>query len=80
MKKTIGSQEAKINLSSLLDKVAEGQSFTITKREKPIAILSPVPLSEYETLEGTVDQIKELRKKFRLGNLGIKKIISKGRH
>lgn len=40
--KTIGAFNAKIHLSELLDQVAKGESFRITKRGKPMADLSPV--------------------------------------
>ncbi|MEO5802480.1 MAG: type II toxin-antitoxin system prevent-host-death family antitoxin [Verrucomicrobiota bacterium] len=38
----IGAFEAKTKLSELLEKVQHGQTFQITKRGKPVAVLSPV--------------------------------------
>jgi prevent-host-death family protein len=34
---TIGAFEAKTHLSSLLERVAQGESFTITRHGKPVA-------------------------------------------
>ena len=79
MKKSIGSYEAKTNLSGLLDKVAKGETFTITKRGQPVAILSPVTNQSEETLEEIIKQIQNLRKNFKLGSFPLKKLISSGR-
>lgn len=38
----IGAHEAKTHLSRLLDRVARGESLTITRRGKPVARLVPV--------------------------------------
>ena len=59
--KTIGSFEAKTHLSKLLDKVAKGESFLITKRGRPVASLSPA-----ETVKSSKfpDPIGEHRKKW----------------
>ena len=37
----VGSYEAKTHLPRLLSQVEKGESFTITKRGKPVAVLSP---------------------------------------
>ncbi len=37
----IGAFEAKTHLSSILEKVAQGQTFVITKRGQPIAEIKP---------------------------------------
>jgi prevent-host-death family protein len=39
--KTIGSYEAKTHLPRLLSQVEKGETITITKRGKPVAVLSP---------------------------------------
>lgn len=41
--KSIGSYEAKTHLPRLLNQVEQGETITITKRGKPIAVLSPAP-------------------------------------
>ncbi len=42
--------EAKAKLSELLNRVEQGESFTITRRGKPVALMS-APEKVYETLE-----------------------------
>lgn len=59
--KTVGSFDAKTHLSSLLDEVANGASFLITKRGRPVAALSPIT-SEVPGKSGNV--ITQFRKKF----------------
>jgi prevent-host-death family protein len=39
--KTIGAFDAKTHLGELLERVASGESFLITKHGKPVAALSP---------------------------------------
>jgi len=39
--KSVGSYEAKTHLPRLLSQVEKGETFTITKRGKPVAVLSP---------------------------------------
>ncbi len=39
--KSVGSYEAKTHLPRLLSRVEKGESITITKRGKPVALLSP---------------------------------------
>ena len=40
--KTVGSYEAKTHLPALLDRVAQGETITITRHGKPVAQLVPV--------------------------------------
>ncbi len=41
--KSIGSYEAKTHLPRLLSQVEQGETITITKRGRPVAVLSPAP-------------------------------------
>jgi len=59
--KTVGAFSAKTHLSDLLEQVARGESFLITKRGKPMAALSPVNLSKQQ---GPKDLIGDFRKHF----------------
>jgi prevent-host-death family protein len=59
--KTIGAFDAKTHLSELLEKVADGESFVITKRGKPVASLSPVAST---ARHGPKDEIDLFRKQF----------------
>jgi prevent-host-death family protein len=59
--KIIGAFDAKTHLSDLLEKVAGGESYLITKRGKPVASLSPVSTSKKH---GPKDHIDGFRKEF----------------
>ena len=79
--KTIGAFSAKTHLSGLLDQVARGESFLITKRGKPMAALSPVTVSKRQ---GTKDAIGDFRRQFakslkKFSMREIKDLIESGR-
>ena len=59
--KTVGAFSAKTHLSDLLDQVARGESFVITKRGKPMAALSPVNAAKRQ---GPKDTLDAYRKRF----------------
>jgi prevent-host-death family protein len=56
--KSVGSYEAKTHLPRLLSRVEKGETITITKRGKPIAVLSPAA-------EQTTRDVKALIAEFR---------------
>lgn len=45
----VGAFDAKTHLSALLERVAQGESFTITKRGTPIAELRPITKAKNTT-------------------------------
>ena len=57
--KNVDIFEAKTHLSSLIEAVARGESFTITKRNQPIALL--IPLDQDRRSQGLA-AVKEIRK------------------
>jgi len=59
----IGAYEAKTHLPRLLREVAEGQSFTITLRGKPVAELKQTPLRPRRTHEEAVQALIEFTKR-----------------
>jgi len=82
--KSVGSYEAKTHLPRLLSRVEQGESITITKRGKPIAVLSPArPVVEHDL----ADLIAEFRAYSReqargrtpLTPMEIKEMIEEGR-
>ena len=75
----VGSYDAKTHLPRLLERVAGGETITITKRGRPVAVLSPVEDTDRESLDNVVIKIKELRKQFTLGKIDLKKLIHAGR-
>lgn len=54
----IGSYDAKTRLPELLREVEKGQSFVITNRGRPIAVLGPLP-AEANSLAETIQALQE---------------------
>lgn len=75
---SIGSYEAKTHLPALLERVAKGEEFVITRHGVPIARLVPV-----EQLQRDVRVVIKELKKFRLGHrlegLSVREMIDEGR-
>lgn len=59
---SVGSGEAKTELPRLLDRVAQGESVTITKHGVPVARLVPVEEEAKPDLRQVIDEIIEFRK------------------
>ncbi|MEA2740609.1 MAG: hypothetical protein QOH05_3916 [Acetobacteraceae bacterium] len=57
---TIGAFEAKTHLSSLLERVAKGERFTITRHGTPIAHLVPVDQRDPERIKAAVQRMEHL--------------------
>lgn len=57
---TIGAFEAKAHLSSLLERVAQGESFTITRHGKPVARLVPAQQRDPERVKATIRRMKDI--------------------
>jgi prevent-host-death family protein len=82
--KSVGSYEAKTHLPRLLSRVEKGETITITKRGKPVAVLSPaqplpqrdvkVVIAEFRAY--SKEQVREHRS---LSAREIKEMIEEGR-
>ncbi len=70
----IGVFEAKTHLSSLIDAVENGESFTITRRNLPIALLTPLEHDVRSRGIDAVKQIQQLRAKFS-GRMALEEIL-----
>ena len=57
---TVGAFEAKTHLSALLERVAQGESFTITRHGKPVAQLVPAQQRDPERTKATIRRMKEI--------------------
>lgn len=75
----VSSYEAKTHLSSLLGKVANGKSITITKHGVPIAEITPIPSNRKKKPDKVIEELKSFRKGLKLGNLTVRKMIEEGR-
>ena len=78
MAREIGAYEAKTHLPSLLDRVAHGEQFVITKHGRPIARVVPVYQSKLDRRGEAVERLKGFAKGRTLG-VPIKKLINEGR-
>ncbi len=78
---SVGAFEAKTHLSPLLDRVALGEEFTITKHGKPVARLIPAtPPRPSPDLKQVLADLKELSRGNILGEgLTIRDLIEEGR-
>jgi prevent-host-death family protein len=77
---TVGLYETKTKLSAIIDRVCEGESFTITRHGVPIATLAPADPSTARTGEA-IAAIRKHRKKFASAFQGvnIRDLIEEGR-
>jgi prevent-host-death family protein len=77
---TIGADEATQDLPELLERVAKGESITITLHGVPAALLVPVDhvprtMSHQEIVEG----MRELRKIVKPGKMSVREMVEEGR-
>ncbi|MDR2991426.1 MAG: type II toxin-antitoxin system prevent-host-death family antitoxin [Burkholderiaceae bacterium] len=72
--------EAKNKLSGLLDQVAVGEEFIITRHGKAVARLAPVePAFDRVKARQAARMLLEARKGVTLGGLSIKELVNEGR-
>jgi prevent-host-death family protein len=76
---TVGAFEAKKHLSSLLDRVAEGEEVVITKHGKPVARLMSVARADRDRVNDAFEKLKLLRKRTTLGGLSWQALRDAGR-
>lgn len=77
---TVGAFEAKTNLSALLERVAQGESFRITRHGKPIARIVPdEPESATQNLSEVIEAIREFRSGRKIKPEEIRSFIDEGR-
>ena len=79
----IGAFEAKTHLSRLLEQVAAGEKFVITRHGKPVAQLVPLDKDDDETLRlrraAAVERLKSVGNGNRLDQVTIRDLIDDGR-
>ena len=57
----IGAFEAKTHLPRLLDRVANGESLTITRHGRPVALLVPVESADRDRARDAAERIRQRR-------------------
>ena len=75
----VGSYEAKTHLPALLERVAKGEEFVITKHGVPIARLVPVDQNQQRDVRSVIEELKQFRKGHILGGLSVREMINEGR-
>lgn len=77
---SVGSFEAKTHLPQLLERVAHGEEFTITKHGKPVARLVPAAETKPKPdVRAAVEAMKQFRKGQSLDGLSVREMIEEGR-
>jgi prevent-host-death family protein len=76
---TVGAFEAKTHLSTLLDRVGEGEEVIITKHGKPVARLVSAARVDQARVNDAFDKLKLLRKQTTLGGLSWQALRDTGR-
>jgi len=76
----IGAYEARTHLAHLLDEVAAGRRFTITKHGVPVAVIAPPgPGHPPESRQATLAALREFRRGLTRGQLELSTLIQEGR-
>jgi len=77
---TIGAFDAKTHLAALLDRVAKGESITITRHGVPAAKLVPVGESDPKlNHEQIVEGMRALRKRVKSDTMSVREMVQQGR-
>ena len=74
----IGAYEAKTHLPALLERVARGERFTITKHGRPIARRVPVERTSPDRRREAIERLKVFREGQTL-DVPVKQLINQGR-
>ena len=77
--RSIGAYEAKTHLPRLLDEVEAGDSITITKHGRPVAILVPVRPAR-SAASAAAAALRDFRRLHPLAGARIRDLIDEGRH
>jgi prevent-host-death family protein len=78
---TIGAFEAKTHLAALLERVAHGESFTISRHGKPVAKLVPIEPDDLAKRRAAVARLKTFAKDhgLTLGGIDWRELRDEGR-
>jgi prevent-host-death family protein len=75
----IGASDARAGLSSLLERVANGEEFVITRFGTPAARLAPLPDVSRERRRWAIERLMEFSRGQTLGDLTIRELREQGR-
>ena len=74
----IGAYDAKTHLPTLLERVAQGKRFTITKHGRPVARLVPIERTSPDRRREAIERLKLFREGQTL-DVPVKQLIGEGR-
>jgi len=80
--RTVGVLEAKTRLSELVAEAAAGESVTITRHGKPVAMLVPVASGSgdrQKKIDAAVAGLLALRRRYPLRGIRLRDLIDEGR-
>jgi prevent-host-death family protein len=75
----VGAFEAKNKFSELLLRVGRGAEVTITKHDRPVAMLVPVSAPAAEDRKRVTAELRALRRHYSLKGLVVRNLIEEGR-
>jgi len=78
MASEISADQAKTEFLSLLDRIATGEEFVVTKCGRPVARLVPIGSADVERRRASIERLKEFSKGRTLG-VPVKELIDEGR-
>ena len=76
---TVGAYEAKTHLPRLLQKVAKGETITITRHGIPVAVLCPLKNDARVDAGSVIKELQDFRKGKKLSGSTIRDMIEEGR-
>jgi prevent-host-death family protein len=76
---SVGAFEAKNKFSELLLRVGRGTEVTITKHDRPVAMLVPVSTTAAAERRRATAELRALRKHYSLTGLVVRNLIEEGR-
>jgi len=76
---SVGAFEAKTKLSELLDRVGRGGSFTITKHDRPVAVLTGYQQDVAARRADAASAIRARRQGYTLGGVDVRSLREEGR-
>ena len=81
MEYEIGIFEAKTHFSEVMEKVANGSDYIVTRRGKPVGKIVPIQQEPEMTREEVLEKFREFRKLYRgkPGSFNIREAIEDGR-
>jgi prevent-host-death family protein len=75
----VGAYEAKTHLPELLEKVAKGERFVITRHGVPVAHLVPTSSKGKQNVADAIAEIRQFAQAHSLGKVPLRKLIEEGR-